>query len=165
MRKQFIPYNGHYRNTQLRDACISWLSKLDSDLSIVLNFNRPISLAGARNQLKGWLARVDRSFLGHEWHRKPSPERTSGVAIIENPRKNLHAHLLLKFPPKAAALSRSQRLDRLYDPWKQLEPQAQFYSEPIWDLHGLANYDCKQLIRKGHLENCLILFNECHHFH
>jgi hypothetical protein len=164
MRKQFIPYNGYYHNDQLREAFVDWLPELDPDLSLVLNFNRPISILGARNKFKNWLARVDRLFLGHEWHKNPSRERTSGVAIIENPRKNLHAHVLLKFPPRAAALSRSERLDRLYDPWKKLEPQAQFYSEPIWDVHGAAKYNCKQLIRRGHLENCLILFNEFHHF-
>ena len=80
MRKHFIPYNGHYDNTQRREALINWLPKLDPDLSLVLNFNRPISIPGARNRFKNWLARVDRSFLGHEWYKKPSRERTSGVA-------------------------------------------------------------------------------------
>jgi hypothetical protein len=164
MRKQFIPYDGFHYNKRLRQEISNWLPTIEADLFITLNFNRPKSLQGARNQLKGWLARVDRSFLGHNWNKKPSPERTSGVAIIENPRKNLHAHVLLKFPPKAAALSRSERLNPLYDAWKKLEPQAQFWSEPIWDQRELAKYNCKQLIRRGHLEKCLILFNEFHHF-
>ena len=63
MRKQFIPYNGFYRNNQLREAFVDWLPELDPDLSLVLNFNRPISLLGARNKFKNWLARVDRSFV------------------------------------------------------------------------------------------------------
>jgi hypothetical protein len=158
-----MPYEGHHHAQVLRDAFANWLPTIEADWFITLNFNRPISIQGARSQLKGWLGRVDRSLLGRKWYQKPSSERTSGVATIENPDRNTHLHILLKFPPKAAELSTSALLTSTCGTWNKLEPQGQFHYELIWSMAGVAKYTCKQFTRIDHLENCLILFSEFHH--
>jgi hypothetical protein len=160
--KKFIRYEGYHQARRLQKSYARWFAGFDVDFFITLNFNRPISIAGARHQLKEWLGRVDRSLLGPKWHRRRSIERTFAVAVIENPNRNTHLHLILRSPPKAAELSRSAVLTILYDNWKALEPGGQFFSEPIENIGGLANYVSKQFTRRGHLESCLIFSTEFH---
>jgi hypothetical protein len=164
MTRRFIPPEGYHHAQVLRDRFANWLVSFDVDWFITLNFNRPISIEGARHQFKEWLGRVDRSLLGPKWHRKPSSERTFAVATIENPDRNTHLHLLLKFPSKAAELSRSEILTKtkMCDHWKKLEVGGQLFSEPINEMVGLAGYVTKQFTRRGHLESCLIFSNEFH---
>jgi hypothetical protein len=138
MSRRFIPPEGYHRSQVLRDTFANWLVSFDVDWFITLNFNRPISIEGARHQFKEWLGRVDRSLLGPKWHRKPSSERTFAVATIENPDRNTHLHLLLKFPPKAQ-LSRSEILTKVYDNWKKLNP-GQLFSDNQRD--GWAHEPC-----------------------
>jgi hypothetical protein len=70
MPKQFIPYDGYNYAKQIQDAFANWLTAIEFDKFITLNFNRPITIRGARSRLKEWLARVDRSLLGPRWYKK-----------------------------------------------------------------------------------------------
>ena len=103
--KIFVPPEGYHAAKQLQNAYQDWLPSLEADLFITLNFNRPVTIQGARSQLKEFVGRFDRSLLGRKYLKTPSSQRTSGSAAIENPDRNTHFHLLLRYPPKATTLS------------------------------------------------------------
>ena len=71
-----------------------WVATLKFDRFVTLNFNRDTTPAGARRMLGLFLARLDRRFLGHRWCRK-GPERTFGIAVLENQETNLHIHVAM----------------------------------------------------------------------
>src|SRR5687768_8805723 len=108
MKHHAVPHHDPMDSTtyrqQYRLAWEQWVAELDFDRFVTLNFNRDTTPAGARHMLGLFLARLDRRFLGHRWCRK-GPERTFGVAVLENQETNLHTHVALSLPASAAALS------------------------------------------------------------
>ena len=163
MRKYFVPYVGYSDAVDLLSAYRRWLSDIRPDLFVTLNFNRPLVINSAQNQFKEWMGRTDRRILGCNWYKRPSHERTLALGVIENPTRNLHIHVAVKFPPKAAPLSRSRLLTILATSWEKLEPAGQFNSQPIDDVDRLGSYLFKQLTRRGHLEKCIVLSSDFHH--
>jgi hypothetical protein len=62
----------------IRRAYCEWLSELHLEgyWFVTLNFNRNVGLNFAHCQLRTWAGRVDRTYLGHNWSKKPTSERT-----------------------------------------------------------------------------------------
>jgi hypothetical protein len=140
-----------------------WLATLKFDLFVTLNFNRDTTPAGARRMLGLFLARLDRRFLGHRWCRK-GPERTLGMAVLENQETNLHIHLAMRLPASAAALSFSEQRLCLESTWNQLVAGGQCHVQAVYDRVGVAQYMAKQLPRRGYI-GTYILFTEFHNHH
>jgi hypothetical protein len=136
------------------------VAELDFGLFVTLNFNRDTTPAGARRMLGLFLARLDRRFLGHRWCRK-GPERTLGMAVLENQETNLHIHLAMRLPASAAALSFGEQQLYLESTWNQLVAGGQCDVQAVYDRVGVAQYMAKQLPRRGYNET-FILFTEFH---
>jgi hypothetical protein len=137
-----------------------WLKKQDFGLFVTLNFNRDTTPAGARRMLGLFLARLDRRFLGHRWCRK-GPERTFGVAVLENQETNLHIHVAMRLPASAAALSFGEQQFYLESTWNQLVAGGQCDVQAVYDRAGVAHYMAKQLPRRGYAKG-YILASEFH---
>jgi hypothetical protein len=145
---------------QYRLAWEQWLAELDFDRFVTLNFNRDTTPAGARHMLGHFLARLDRHFLGHRWCRK-GPERTFGVAVLENQETNLHIHVAMRLPMSAAALSFGEQQLYLESTWNQLVAGGQCHVQAVYDRAGVAHYMAKQLPRRGYAKG-YILSTEFH---
>jgi hypothetical protein len=137
-----------------------WLAKRDFGLVVTLNFNRDTTPAGARHMLGLFLARLDRRFLGHRWCRK-GPERTFGVAVLENQETNLHIHVAMRLPMSAAALSFGEQQLYLESTWNELVAGGQCHVQAVYDRAGVARYMAKQLPRRGYAKG-YILSTEFH---
>jgi len=145
---------------QYRLAWEQLVAELDFGLFVTLNFNRDTTPAGARRMLGLFLARLDRRFLGHRWCRK-GPERTLGMAVLENQETNLHIHLAMRLPASAAALSFGEQQLYLESTWNQLVAGGQCHVQAVYDRVGVAQYMAKQLTRRGYI-GTYILFTEFH---
>ena len=137
-----------------------WVATLKFDRFVTLNFNRDTTPTGARHMLGHFLARLDRRFLGHRWCRK-GPERTFGIAVLENQETNLHIHVAMRLPASAAALSFGEQRLCLEDTWNQLVAGGQCHVQSARDRAGVAHYMAKQLPRRGYNET-FILSTEFH---
>ena len=137
-----------------------WLAELDFDRFVTLNFNRDTTPAGARRMLGLFLARLDRRFLGHRWCRK-GPERTFGVAVLENQETNLHIHVAMRLPASAAALSFGEQQLYLESTWSRLVAGGQCDVRAVHDRAGVAGSMAKQLTHHGYVET-FILSTEFH---
>ena len=132
-----------------------WLATLKFDRFVTLNFNRDTTPAGARRMLGLFLARLDRRFLGRRWCRK-GPERTFGVAVLENQATNLHIHLAMRLPASAAALSFGEQQLYLESTWNQLVAGGQCHVQAVYDRAGVAHCMVKQLNRRGYNETFIV---------
>ena len=164
MKHHAAPHHDPMDSTTYRQQYrLAWeqlVAELDFGLFVTLNFNRDTTLAGARRMLGLFLARLDRRFLGHRWCRK-GPERTLGMAVLENQETNLHIHLAMRLPASAAALSFSEQQLYLESTWNQLVVGGQCDVQAVYDRAGVAHYMAKQLPRRGYAKG-YILASEFH---
>jgi hypothetical protein len=137
-----------------------WLAEQAFDRFVTLNFNRDTTPAGARRTLGRFLAQLDRRFLGRRWCEK-GPERTFGVAVLENQETNLHLHMALHLPAPTAALSFGEQQLYLESTWGRLVVGGQCDVLAVYDRAGVADYMAKQLTRPGYAET-FILSTEFH---
>jgi hypothetical protein len=122
MTRTFIPPMGRVKRRLIAEAYASWLPDLEADWWLTLNFNRPVTLAGVRNQFAGWLARIDSEYLGRNWCRCSAEKRAFAFAVVEHPRSNIHLHALLRMPIPARALRRPYQSESMKKHWRKLEP-------------------------------------------
>jgi hypothetical protein len=161
-RRQFIPYEGYSERKQLAHNYASWLAQMNFDLFVTLNFNTERNIKGVRHQYGQWLARIDRKYLGPKWYRKPTVERTFAIGIIENPRSNIHIHSLVTLPQRNWGISYSPQ-SLLPCCWSDVQPAGSCDVQEIdGDLPRITSYMCKQLHRRGHLDNCIIMAADFH---
>lgn len=140
---------------EYRQAWANWLAEMPFEFFVTLNFNREITVRGARIKFATLLARIDRHFLGPRWHQL-GDKRTFAVGVIESPTANLHIHTLVRLPRRTRRISRGERQQVLADHWSTLVPQGSCDMQPIYDPAGVARYIAKQLNRRGHDELFMI---------
>lgn len=143
---------------KIRDAYSQWLTDLASegDWFVTLNFNRNAGTNFVQRQLAKWAGRVDRTYLGHNWSKKESVVRSSGLGAIENLLSNTHIHLVFKPAPKVKTKPPSLQIAPLRDHWQKLEPHGQCFVREIYNTQGL-HYIFKQLHNMSHAENCVVV--------
>lgn len=159
-RSPFAPVAGRANALEYRRAFQAWVADLDWDLFVTLNFNGDTSLASARAAFRKWLARLDHRVLGRNWAAMTQSERILAVATVENPRSNLHLHVLVHLPLKARELHRAEITHAMQLHWAKLVPSGQCHFDRVRDT-GVARYVAKQLDRPGHAE-MFMLSNEFH---
>ncbi|UVK55848.1 hypothetical protein DBIPINDM_002411 [Mesorhizobium sp. AR02] len=109
--------------------------------------------------LRGWVARVNRYYLGRNWLRQPS-KGTSGIVFFED-RPHNHAHAIVA-PPLGASFLHFELYGRFwFEPYPAKE-LASFYPRPVHhrgkmliqrlgrtkeDLDRTAGYNAKRIER------------------
>jgi hypothetical protein len=90
-----------------------WLSQKDWEFFVTVQFGVTLVEYQVLAALKRMDLLLDQYWLGREWFRKPSAERTDFVAVPENGPKsgNTHVHLLLN-PPLNATRPADWRKER-----------------------------------------------------
>ena len=127
---------------------------------VTASLNSDGSIAKLEDCLRGWVARVDRYYLGRSWLRRPE-HRMQGVVFFEQGpvRTQNHAHLLVS--PPAGAPEQDFAL-RVPSWWSAVETDAmpivirpvtrygQMYVQQVHtpaDLKRVAGYDMKDFER------------------
>jgi hypothetical protein len=138
---------------------------LGFELFVTLNFNRPTTFNGARHLLGEWAQRVDEAYIGKQWSDN-SARRLFFIAVFENQDTNPHFHLVVRLPllcwrrlslPKFEQYRTLQwHTSKLEYLWVRLVCSGNCYTEPIYNLNGLARYNSKQFLRSGYAETFII---------
>jgi hypothetical protein len=146
---------GH--NTPLQEGLIE-LMKTRGPFDLFLTFNvrnRPVrtTIHEMRTAFIEWSGRVDRKLVGKSWYR--SQNRTYAIGVFENRDRNLHLHVLYRFPT-SVRLDATQRVLLMLNTWSKLIQGGELHIEPITGLDCLAGYLAKQQYQKA-LYNQFIL--------
>lgn len=84
-----------------KDSFVGLLAELGGPLFHVTAMLPPgASRAALEESLRGWVARVDRSYLGRRWQSQPA-RRMAGIAFFEA-YPGPHAHLVIRPPANAS---------------------------------------------------------------
>jgi hypothetical protein len=161
MYRKYVPDCGYQSRGEYRGALAEWLATVEADLFVTLSFAQNVRLAGARQLLGQWFARIDNHYLGRSWARRNSAERTFAIAVPENINTNLHFHCLMRLPGWGRTQDIADRIVTLDRYWRRIVPRGTCDVQPIYDLPGAARYNAKQLVRPGYLEH-YIFANEFH---
>lgn len=168
----FVPPEGHHKRLKLRDAVRYWLMKDPGkfEISVTLNFNRDISWDAARDKLGEWAQRVDRTYLGNGYRKRPN-DRALFVAFFENEGTNSHLHTLERLPlvpwhrlimPKFRNYQTLKwHIRTLTKHWVKLVKSGSVDVKRIYDVEGIVQYNTKQLSRRSSIEH-FVLSSEFH---
>jgi uncharacterized NAD(P)/FAD-binding protein YdhS len=145
-------------NTPLQDGLIE-LMKTRGPFDLFLTFNvhtRPIRLTieEMRTAFIEWAGRVDRKLLGRNWHRNKN--RTYAIGVFENRDRNLHLHVLYRFPT-SVRLNATQRVLLMHNTWSKLIEGGQLHIQQITALDGLAHYLAKQQYKQALYNQFVVL--------
>jgi hypothetical protein len=151
----------HSGRRLLHDAFVPWVSEMDLEKFVTLNFNRSTSVDDARHKFADLLARVDRSWLGRKWSREPPDRRTFARAVIENPATNLHIHALFRESPVPRRESVFPLFGLISKHWLELVPGGSSVTFSIYDQPGVTRYISKQLYSPGRWATTM----DSHEFH
>jgi len=137
-------------NTPLQAGLIE-LMKTRGPFDLFLTFNvrnRPVrmTIEEMRSAFIEWAARIDRKLVGRGWHRNQN--RTYAIGVFENRDRNLHLHVLYRFPT-SVRLSAPERVAYMISTWAKLVQGGDLYIQPVTDLDGLAGYLGKQQYQKA----------------
>jgi hypothetical protein len=156
MHRQYIPGCGYQDRRDYRAAMEKWLATIDVDLFVTLSFPQDARLGSARQLLRQWFARIDNHYIGRNWARRSSDDRTFAILIPENLSTNLHYHCLMRLPNWERTQSFADCDATLARFWGRLVPRGTCVVKPISDLPGVARYAAKQIVRPGYLEHFLL---------
>ena len=154
--------DGYLFRRKYRTAAQRWLAEMDVNFFATLTFRQNVGLLGARKNIEHWLACLDRHYLGRQWWKRPSAERTIGIGLAENVESNLHYHWLLRLPESAKNENAAQRGRTIERFWTQATRGGTCRVVEIRDS-GAPRYAAKQLVRPGYADH-FILASEFHVF-
>ena len=145
-------------NTPLQEGLIE-LMKTRGPFDLFLTFNvrnRPVrmSIHEMRTAFIEWAARVDRKLVGRSWHRNQN--RTYAIGVFENRDRNLHLHVLYRFPT-SVRLDAHDRAVLMIGTWAKLVQGGDLYIQPVTGLDGLAGYLGKQQYQKALYDQFVLL--------
>lgn len=139
-------------DAQLQRAWREFISSTDSQFAMTLNFNRGITLRGAREKFRNYLARLNRRLFGPRWSQRPALESVQAIAIAEHLNSNLHFHVAARLPP-----DKMERFHEIVEPvWRGLVPGGDAHIVPVSYLPGWAWYMTKSFYDRADLENVVI---------
>jgi hypothetical protein len=156
MQRQYIPGCGYKDRRDYRTAMEKWLATVDADLFVTLSFAQDTRLGNSRQLLRQWFARIDNHYLGRNWARRNSDDRTFAILIPENLSTNLHYHCLMRLPNWGRTQNIEDRTATLAQFWNRIVPRGTCDVELVYDPPGVARYVAKQLVRPGYLEHFLL---------
>lgn len=143
-------------NMLRRSAYSRWLSDPTLNVAMTLNFNRPVTLANARNAMRHCFGKVDRKLLGPRYNRRRD-DRTTGVFVFEHLKSNLHAHGLLRVQP-----GRLERFGEMFPPtqrglWSDVWAGGSQWTTDADNPAGFAFYMAKEQHASSAPETMLFL--------
>lgn len=147
-----------FRGEYSREAA-RWLTKMDLPLFVTLTFAQNLGLARSRKHLGHWFGCLDYHYLGKNWSRRPSDERTEAIAFPENIESNLHYHLLLRLPLEAQQESFALQRSTLLTHWVETSPGGTCLT--LIRNAGAARYVTKRLVQPGYWQH-FVLAREFH---
>ena len=145
-------------NTPLQEGLID-LMKTRGPFHLFLTFNvrnRPmrISIDEMRTAFIEWAARVDRKLVGRGWYR--SQNRTYAIGVFENRDRNLHLHVLYRFPT-SVRLDAHDRAVPMISTWAKLVQGGDLHIQAVTGLGGLAGYLAKQQYQNALYDQFVLL--------
>ena len=146
-------------NTDYRNGIIELIELLGFRYFTTLVFNRDITEHGARHYLRQLHARLDRMALKTDWAKKDLiTERLLSISFIENPKTNLHFHMLWRSPQHEAKL-----VEAMPGIWEKLVPSGNVDTKPITYLGNLNKYVTKQLTPDSYILSTEFSSQPSHH--
>ena len=141
-------------------AMARWLQRIKFELFVTLSFRQNVGLDRARASLRHWFACLDSHYLGKNWRRRSTDQRTAAVACPENIISNLHYHCLLKLPERSKSDVLAEQEWVLKRAWVRAAPGGTCHVQLIRD-RGAARYATKQVIRPNYWQY-FVLASEFH---
>lgn len=84
--------------TMLRKAYVRLARSISPTHAVSFTFNRTVDPISGQNRIKGFINKVDRQVLGHNWDRMPKSMRTTAVGFPEHLERNCHWHTVMALP-------------------------------------------------------------------
>lgn len=129
-----------YTNQQLREEFNIFAQQLNPNFMLTLTTNKSWNAAAMKSLVGKFFRDLDRKLLGNAWLEKAIEERIDGVAFVEKPNLNVHAHCMvgLNFNRWYETLKRSREV------WKKLCPSGRVHFEPISYARDAIDYGLKE---------------------
>lgn len=131
---------GKFNQSEYREACVKFMTEFDPVMMATFVFNRTTSIDEALIAFERFHGQLDRRLVGRAFQRRPE-KRSTYIATIEKPTRNIHIHALFK-------MTKLQEL-RFHlvakDLWKEITTFGHIDARRVWDAKGVADYITKEL--------------------
>ncbi|MEP1090733.1 MAG: hypothetical protein ABJH63_15295 [Rhizobiaceae bacterium] len=146
-------------NRQLREQFNIFGQQLEPNTVLTLTTHQSWNAEKMKNLVGKFFGRLDRKLLGSAWLERPVEERTDGVAFVEKPNVNVHAHCLVKLD-----IDRwHHTLRASMDIWKKLCPSGRVHFEPICYPREAIDYCLKETENDNYkFDDQIIILREFH---
>ena len=146
-------------NEQLREEFNIFAQQLNPNVMLTLTTHKSWSAAKMKKLVGQFFGRLDRKLLGNAWLEKPIEERIDGVAFVEKPSLNVHAHCMVGL-----------NINRWYETlrtsikiWEKLCPSGKVHFEPINYARETIGYSLKETESDYYkFDDQIILLREFH---
>ena len=155
---------GYQQGKAIKPALVETWAALKGTHHIVAELPPVAGRAALENAIHGWVARVDRYYLGRDWAAPRLKHlRMKGIVVFENRGGYLHAHLVVR-PPAKASLFHFQMHAPMWFASHPSNLMRHLYPRPVadrgkmhvrriepteTDLKRVLNYVSKDLIDDG----------------
>ena len=149
-----------YTNQELREQYTVLSQKMNPNLMLTLTTNNKSWDEAKMKALIGKFFRgLERKLLGKTWFKKPISERIDGVAFVEKPNLNVHAHCVVRLSPDRL-LEALRKIKRI---WRKLCPSGEVSFDPISYSNEAINYCMKESERFDYkFDDQIILLRDFH---
>lgn len=127
----------------LREAYESLVMQMEPSVMITLATNQAWTIEKMTGLVGEFFGRLDRKGLGHTFSSAPYSARANGIAFIEKPDLNAHAHALVTIPYGNGW--GTELIVKMI--WEKLCPSGSVDVTPITSIAGAAHYCTKEVIK------------------
>lgn len=131
---------GRLNQSEYREACAKWMTEFDPLMMATFVFNRSMSIDEAQIAFERFHGQLDRRLVGRAFQRRPE-KRSTYIATIEKPTRNIHIHALFKMT-KLQELRFHLVAEHL---WKKITISGHIDARRVFDAEGVADYISKEL--------------------
>lgn len=147
------------QNQLLREQFNVFGQQMDPNLMLTLTTNQSWDAAKMKRLVGKFFGRVDRKLLGAAWLERPIAERIDGVAFVEKPTVNVHAHCVVNIDKKRVLTA----LKMVRPIWQSLCPSGEVDFSVVTYSYAATDYCLKETERKNYkFDDQIIILREFH---